>query len=307
MTHKIPETIELIAPAKVNLYLDIGAVRSDGYHEVVTVMHALLWHDVLRMRALSRTPGAGLDIKLSCQTLEGLDPLDIQPEDNIVFKAVSMLAEIAHISCDQTIEISIEKHIPAQAGLGGGSSDAACALVGAARLWGLPADGAYVKQAARSLGADVVFFLHGGCVCLTGVGDVVDHRLSPMDDFVVIVKPKGGVSTVLAYKTFDENPARISEANRKRALSAQRAQDVPLCNNLVAASQKLLPALAEVQTWAQNHRDIKAFLMSGSGSAVFAICSHPEGAQRVAASAQSHGWWARPTRFASLGATIASL
>lgn len=302
-----PGTIKLIAPAKVNLYLDIGKKRDDGYHEVLTVMHTLLLHDVIRMRSVPRLPGEGLALEVLCRACEGLDPLRVPPEDNLVSKAIRQLAVNTGGAHDQTIVIDIEKHIPVQAGLGGGSSDAAAALVGAARLWGLSPHDEIIEKTARTLGADVAFFLHGGCACLTGVGDTIDHHLSPMNTFVVIVKPQGGVSTTAAYAAFDKNPYRLSSFERTRALTAACARDVPLCNNLVFAAKTLLPALEDVCAWVGQSEGVEASLMSGSGSAVFGICGSFEEASRVASQAQSCGWWARATMFSPLSAAIVPL
>ena len=189
-------------------------------------------------------------------------------------------------------------------GLGGGSSDAAAALLGAAHLWGVPADDPRIEEAARSLGADVAFFLHGGCACFTGVGDAFDHALAPMNGNVVLVKPEGGVSTAAAYRAFDEHPTAISEADREAALEAQRAADVPLRNNLVPVSEHLLPALVDIRLWASERADVQRVLMSGSGSAVFMQCATFADAGRVAAEARMRGWWARATMFGSARAAV---
>ena len=180
-----PDAVKLVAPAKVNLFLDIGAKRADGYHEAVSIMHALMLHDVLRMK-LAPGRGEGLSVDLSCVAREGLAMLDVPVESNIVAKAVRLLAEKLGRTADETVVACLEKHIPAEAGLGGGSSDAAAALLGAAHLWGVPADDPRIEEAARSLGADVAFFLHGGCACFTGVGDAFDHALAPMNGNVVL-------------------------------------------------------------------------------------------------------------------------
>ena len=319
---KTSGSVKLVAPAKVNLYLDIGDKRPDGYHEAVSIMHALALHDVIRMRLVPEDPFALvgtmdsalesdegsasseqlLTIDLTCRACEGIRELDVAPEDNIVSKAIRLLAAEIGRECCETMRVDVEKHIPSEAGLGGGSADAAAALVGAARLWGLEADDARLEDVARRLGADVAFFLHGGCACLTGVGDVFDHALEPMRSFVVLVKPEGGVSTAAAYESFDACHERIPDSDRARALEARRAQDVPLRNNLAGPSERLLPVLAEVRTWAANHPDVEEALMSGSGSAVFALCPTFEAAARVAMHAQARGWWARSTMFGPMRA-----
>ena len=271
-----PDAVKLVAPAKVNLFLDIGAKRADGYHEAVSIMHALMLHDVLRMK-LAPGRGEGLSVDLSCVAREGLAILDVPVESNIVAKAVRLLAEKLGRTADETVVACLEKHI---------------------------ADDPRIEEAARSLGADVAFFLHGGCACFTGVGDAFDHALAPMNGNVVLVKPEGGVSTAAAYRAFDEHPTVISEADREAALEAQRAADVPLRNNLVPVSEHLLPALVDIRLWASERVDVQRVLMSGSGSAVFMQCATFADAGRVAAEARMRGWWARATMFGSARAAV---
>ena len=148
------------------------------------------------------------------------------------------------------------------------------------------------------------FFLRGGCACFTGVGDVFSHELAPSNACVALIKPEGGVSTSAAYRAFDDCPQRIAPADRQTALDARHASDVPLRNNLTVASEQLLPALAEVHAWVNGHADVQAALMSGSGSAVFAVCPSFDAAARVAAQAQARGWWARATMFAPVRAAM---
>ncbi|WP_160940752.1 4-(cytidine 5'-diphospho)-2-C-methyl-D-erythritol kinase [Eggerthella guodeyinii] len=298
-----PDAVKLVAPAKVNLFLDIGAKRPDGYHDAVSIMHALMLHDVLRMK-LAPGRGEGLSLDLACVAREGLAQLDVPVGRNIVAKAVRLLADKLGRANDEMVVACIEKHIPAEAGLGGGSSDAAAALLGAAHLWGVPADDPRIEEAARALGADVAFFLHGGCACFTGVGDVFAHALTPMNTNVVLVKPEGGVSTAAAYRAFDEHPTIIPEASRDAALAATHAADVPLCNNLVPVSEQLLPELVDIRTWAAARADVQRVLMSGSGSAVFVQCPSFADAGRVAADARMRGWWARATTFGPTRAAV---
>lgn len=295
--------IRLIAPAKVNLYLDIGQKRPDNYHDAISIMHALTLHDVLYMKqGQAQTPG--LQVTLTCHERDGIAPLNVEPEQNIVSKAIRTLATRLGRTGDEEIIVRLEKHIPAQAGLGGGSSNAAAALLGAACMWGMSADDPRIEEVARELGADVAFFLHGGCACFAGVGDEFLHELQPMGSYVVLVKPEGGVSTAEAYRTFDEHPTSIKETDRQAALAARRAHDVPLCNNLVPASEQLLPVLADIRMWLTGHRGVQAALMSGSGSAVFALCDTFEDATRIAAEAHTRGWWARATMFGPARAAV---
>ena len=102
-----PDAVKLVAPAKVNLFLDIGAKRADGYHEAVSIMHALMLHDVLRMK-LAPGRGEGLSVDLSCVAREGLAMLDVPVESNIVAKAVRLLAEKLERTADETVVACLE-------------------------------------------------------------------------------------------------------------------------------------------------------------------------------------------------------
>ncbi len=296
--------MKAIAPAKVNLFLDVGTRREDGYHEVESIMHVLNLHDVLYLRRSEELPGSGLAIEVACRTFGGIEPLAVSSEDNLVSKAFRLLAERCGRVADEKLHVIIEKHIPAQAGLGGGSSDAAAALVGAARLWGIAPDDPCVEEAARSLGVDVAFFLRGGCARFTGAGETFDRSLVPLGVPVVLVKPQGGVSTVEAYRAFDEDPQPVPPAKRAIALAASRAADVPLCNNLTKAAQLLLPELSEVHAWIAGRDGVEGSLMSGSGSAVFAVCRDVASACNLAAASRARGWWARTTSFGSARAAL---
>lgn len=295
--------LKLVAPAKTNLFLGIGERLESGYHEVTTVMHALTLHDVIHMDYKEESSG-GLTIQIECCPREGLPDLNIEAKDNIAFKAVRLLAEKLGRTADETVQIRIEKHIPHQAGLGGGSSDAAAALVGAAHFWGIDRQAPEVVAVAAELGSDISFFLHGGCVCLTGMGEVYSHKLEPMKKPLVLIKPEAGVSTALAYQRFDEAPVEIPEALATEALTAFRAEDVPLFNNLTQAAELVLPELAEIRDWVQDQEGITAVLLSGSGSATLAQCETFDDACRISSAAQARGWTTRATTFSSLRAEV---
>ena len=317
--------LKLVAPAKVNLFLGIGDRRDNGYHDVSTVLHAVALHDILYMKrsdivaaraalesaeegAPTNTASAGpadnILISVSCDARGGVAPLNVSVRNNIVFKAIDLLARKVDISYDDAINIRIEKNIPHEGGLGGGSSDAAAALVGAARLWGIPEDDPLIEEAAHELGSDVAFFLHGGCACFTGTGELFDHELEAMKKPLVLVKPESGVSTAEAYRTFDGNPQKIDKDVAAAAEAAQTACDVPLVNNLSPAAESMLPELADVRAWLHRQAGVEASLLCGSGSTTFAVCRDFNVACSVAAAAQSRGWWARTTMFGSLKAAV---
>ena len=287
---------KLIAPAKVNLYLAIGEKRPNGYHNAATVLHAINLHDIVYIR---RKPG-GADAPEARIVAQGdIVAPDLASEDNIACKAVLALAQATGFENEAGLEIRIEKNIPAQAGLGGGSTDAAAALIGAARIWGVPADSSVLEETARHLGADVAFFLHGGCTYLEGTGDTFVRSLEPSKRSIVLVKPDCGVSTGEAYRTFDENPSFADECLANAIESARSADEVPLFNNLAHASETLVPELAAIRSWLCEQEGVTDALLCGSGSCTFAICDSFSDACRIVAAARQKGLWARATSFGS--------
>lgn len=321
------KTISVVAPAKVNLFLGVGSCRDDGFHNATTVMHTLSMHDTLtlthigcgehvvvsepndaaqpeRAEEVKVEPGSGLSIVVRNLWMGGIAPLDIATEDNLACKAIRMLAEKIGRKEDEAIRVVVEKQIPYQAGLGGGSSDAAAALAGAAWLWGIDPDAVLLQDVARALGVDVCFFMHGGCVLLEGRGDVLDHRLTPRKDSVVIIRPDVGVSTSAAYQLFDESPQFFDAALLASVRGARSALDVPLGNNLQAPALQLQPIIADAHRLAQEFPGVVDVLLCGSGSALFAICEGFDHARALVAQAQREGYWARTTSFSSLGATV---
>ena len=300
-----PNTMKLVSPAKVNLLLAIGARREDGYHDADTIMHALALHDTLYLCAedisadelAKRTaegasredvavggPADNLVMTIDLADRTGQD-LAVPAADNLAFKAADRLSRAVGRDLPEAIQLRIEKHIPAQGGLGGGSSNAAAVLVGLAKAWGLAADDERVADVARSLGADVAFFLHGGCALLGGVGEVLQRRLETSRRSVVLVKPAEGVCTAEAYKRFDAAPRPVPQDVLVCDLAATRADDVVLANNLAPAAEALLPELPSIREWLAEQAGSESVLLSGSGSATFALVDTFAGASRIATAA----------------------
>lgn len=290
--------LKLVSPAKVNLHLAIGTRREDGYHQAETVMHALNLHDVVYMRCKlpdAEDPGIPTTRLVAC----GDVPVpELASKDNIATKAVQKLADLIGLE-DAGIEIRIEKNIPAQGGLGGGSSNAAAALVGAARLWGLSPDDPAIEQAARQLGSDVAFFLHGGCSRYEGTGEVFVRSLAPSKRAVALVKPESGVSTAEAYRAFDADPQLVPAKFAANIREAETADDIMLFNNLASASETLMPQLAEIRQWLYAQQGVADALLCGSGATTFAVCDDFATACRVVSEARKQGLWARATSFGS--------
>lgn len=296
---------KIISPAKVNLVLAVGEKQESGFHEVQTIMHSLALHDTLSMRRFDdEGSGDGLQVMLKCESSFTIDPLLIKAEENIAYKAVVELAKALGRTQDETIEMILNKVIPAEAGLGGGSSNAAAALVGAATLWGVGMEDERVQEVASRLGADVSFFLKGGCARLSGKGDVFEAQLEPRSGFVLLVRPDAGVSTGKAYAAFDEDPVLPSSEYLSSIAALDAAADVSLYNNLEKAACSVAPVVAQVLEWGRAAAGEENVVLCGSGSAVCCIFDSYQAACEASVEARKHEWWTRVTSFSPLGAAI---
>ena len=296
---------KIISPAKVNLVLAVGEKQESEVHEVQTIMHSLALHDTLSMRRFDdEGSGEGLQVILKCESSFTIDPLLIKAEENIAYKAVVELAKALGRTQDETIEMVLNKVIPAEAGLGGGSSNAAAALVGAATLWGVGVEDERVQEVASRLGADVPFFLKGGCARLSGKGDVFEAQLKPRSGFVLLVRPDAGVSTGKAYAAFDENPVLPGFEYLSSLAGLDAAADVSLYNNLEKAACSVTPVVAEVLEWGRAAAGEENVVLCGSGSAVCCIFDSYQAACEASVEARKHEWWTRVTSFSPLGAAI---
>lgn len=296
---------KIISPAKVNLVLAVGEKQESGFHEVQTIMHSLALHDTLSMRRFDdEGSGDGLQVMLKCESSFTIDPLLIKAEENIAYKAVVELAKALGRTQDETIEMILNKVIPAEAGLGGGSSNAAAALVGAATLWGVGVEDERVQEVASRLGADVSFFLKGGCARLSGKGDVFEAQLEPRSGFVLLVRPDAGVSTGKAYAAFDEDPVLPSSEYLSSIAALDAAVDVSLYNNLEKAACSVTPVVAQVLEWGRAAAGEENVVLCGSGSAVCCIFDSYQAACEASVEARKHEWWTRVTSFSPLGAAV---
>ena len=296
---------KIISPAKVNLVLAVGEKQESGFHEVQTIMHSLALHDTLSMRRFDdEGSGDGLQVMLKCESSFTIDPLLIKAEENIAYKAVVELAKALGRTQDETIEMILNKVIPAEAGLGGGSSNAAAALVGAATLWGVGMEDERVQEVSSRLGADVSFFLKGGCARLSGKGDVFEAQLEPRSGFVLLVRPDAGVSTGKAYAAFDEDPVLPSSEYLSSIATLDAAADVSLYNNLEKAACSVTPVVAQVLEWGRAAAGEENVVLCGSGSAVCCIFDSYQAACEASVEARKHEWWTRVTSFSPLGAAI---
>ncbi len=174
--------------SKINLLLRILGKRPDGFHELCTILQTISLHDTLTFR-----PGA--ELVLTCD-----DPEIPTDGNNLILKAAEALRSRSGVRTGASIHL--EKKIPSPGGLGGGSSNAATALVGLRKLWSLDIDDFELEQIAARLGSDVPFFLHGGSALGTGRGEIIEDLPDIDERYVIIVTPPVYVSTADAYTAF---------------------------------------------------------------------------------------------------------
>ena len=243
----------VLAPAKLNLFLHITGRRPDGYHLLQSVFMLIDCYDTLHFEVRS-------DGQISREDLNV--PL---PPDDLITRAARLLKQSTGTS--QGAHIAIEKSIPAQAGMGGGSSDAATCLLALNKLWGL---GLSVKQLAElglKLGADVPFFLHGHNAWVEGVGEIMTPISLPPAQFAV-VKPFEGLETAKIFGS-----EALKRDTKPATISVFAADPYGFGHNdLQPVAQRLCPQISDAIAWLESAS--LAFLvkgrMTGSGSAVFA-------------------------------------
>lgn len=255
------------APAKLNLFFEVLARRQDGFHEIETLMCPISLYDTLCFRP---NPAGSFALAVCTAAGDGASLREDVPSDgrNLALRAVQALQ--AASGTQQGAELTLLKRIPSAAGLGGGSSDAAAALVAANLAWGLDWPRARLAELAAQLGSDVPFFLEGGMAVCRGRGE----RLTPVAGgghlHFVVVRPPEGLSTAAVY-------GRCTPAAQPRSvepvLSDLRAGRDPAAS----LHNQLEPAADELSTWIgrlrQAFADVgcRARQMSGSGSSYFGV------------------------------------
>lgn len=239
----------VLAPAKLNLFLHITGRRADGYHLLQSVFMLIDWCDTLH-----------LDVKLD-GTIQRIDLNTPLPADDLIVRAARALQSASGTSLGA--EIRIDKQIPAQAGMGGGSSDAASTLLALNKLWGLNWPVSKLLPIGLALGADVPFFLYGHNAWVEGIGEKISPVLVPPSRFVVI-KPNAGIETARIFGS----PA-LERATKTATILDFAAQPYDFGrNDLQPVAQALCPEIEMALQWLQSF-GLKP-RMTGSGSAVFA-------------------------------------
>lgn len=285
MTDEISPTLRLPAPAKVNLYLHVTGRRADGYH---------LLDSLIVFTALSDSLALGLseDMSLSVEGVfaDGAGPSD----DNLVLRAARALAGAADIG--EGMAARLIKNIPAAAGLGGGSSDAAAALRGLMQLWNIPRDTVDLPALALELGADIPVCLAGYSSFIGGIGGEIAPAPMLPDAGVLLVNPGVALSTPSVFagrRGGFSPPGRFSETpvSVEAFAGLLRERD----NDLTEAAVRLAPVIADVLDALEAAPGCHLSRMTGSGATCFGLFDDEAAAASAAGALQRDGWWVQAT------------
>lgn len=290
---------EILAPAKLNLYLEVLGRRDDGFHELDTVMTRVRVFDRLAWSPEPAGNGGGFSLSYHPATPREIQQLAPPGEANLVQQAFALLGRAAGI--EPFGRTTLFKRIPVQAGMGGASSDAAAALLLANSAWGINYPASRLGSLAAELGSDVPFFLAGGSAVCRGRGERVQPTGPLPRLHLVVVKPSGGVATPAAFEALSPNwdgrSAQNSHSevaylveNLKRGALGQAA--ARMTNRLQSAAGRLNPHIERLQA-ALARTDCLAHLMTGSGSACFGVARSARHALAVAKHLASQGWGGR--------------
>jgi 4-diphosphocytidyl-2-C-methyl-D-erythritol kinase len=248
--------------AKINLTLEILGRRDDGYHDLASLVHTISLADDLR-------------IEPADELLTRVEGLDLDPETNLVARAAELVASAT--GTRRGAQLSLVKRIPAAAGLGGGSSDAAATLVGLNALWQTRLGVPELSQLAARLGSDVPFFVRGGAAVMRGRGDLLEPVPPLVGQWLVIVVPPHGLldKTRRLYAALEPADFSTGEITRRGAevlRRRERLDDTHLVNGFERAARVVFPGLSAA--WAESERVCgRRFCLSGAGPALFALAS----------------------------------
>jgi 4-diphosphocytidyl-2-C-methyl-D-erythritol kinase len=280
--------MKILSPAKINLFLQVTGRRSDGYHELVTLMSPISLYDVMTFNF--ETEG----ISVRCDR-----PNVPDNEDNLAFKAASLFFDrlpLAHkehpgSGGSRGVSIFIEKHIPVAAGLGGGSSNAGRTLLLLNQSHGEPFSAAEMNQMGLAIGADVPFFLQEKPAVATGIGECLETYTGLQVVPMVLACPDIPVSTAAVYKKLNLGLTNCGK-KLKNFFSDKSAFDFKryLCNDLETVAISEYPVISNIKKQLLR-TGADAAAMSGSGPAVFGIYSNSRRARRAYERLAAHYRW----------------
>jgi len=291
------ERVVVRAPAKLNLSLAVLARRGDGYHEIESLMVPVTLHDTVRVRA-AVAPGIRLSVRFGGRLATRAAALarDV-PADatNLAVRAAAALAREAGFTSGGVtpgLEIELVKRIPSGSGLGGGSSDAAAVLLGAARAWGIDWPRSRLAAIGATIGSDVPVFFAGGAALVRGRGERVDPAPGIPPLHAVIARPDAALSTAAVYaRCTPDAGLRGAAARLAEAFAAGRLRRATalMHNSLEPPARDLCPAVDRLLGDFARLAAVRP-LLTGSGSAVFALARTAREARRLASRLEMAGW-----------------
>ncbi|MEW6027221.1 MAG: 4-(cytidine 5'-diphospho)-2-C-methyl-D-erythritol kinase [Planctomycetota bacterium] len=272
---KISNGLEILSPAKINLYLEVLGRRKDGFHEIESVMQTVSLFDTLHLFPLK----SGIKVLTDHPELSG-------GRSNLVYRAADLIKK--EYGVRKGVRIVLQKRIPIGGGLGGGSSNAAAVLLGLNRLWNLELSSEEMSILGAGLGSDVPFFIYGGTALVKGRGEIVLPLPVSAKFHYLLLKPPIAIPTKNIYKNIkfyltkphpDGILPLINKLLQKQA-GYKKVQEL-LHNRLKDVAMKQYPVLRDTY---QSFRKISAqkILLSGSGSTIFKLCSCRKEAENLA-------------------------
>ncbi len=288
------EAVVVHAPAKLNLFFEVLAKRTDGFHEIETLMCPIDLYDTITFQEDSSG-----QVQLSTQAPRGAGRPRVRTEakgvdalpggqDNLIVQAIELVRQTAGVR--RGAAVRLVKRIPLAAGLGGGSSDAAAALLAADIGWGLELGPDTLLQMATQLGSDVPFFLANSAAVCRGRGERIEPVPQPDVLHFVVARPDVGLSTASVYAACRpaDHPRPVQPACTALARGNLRQLGSLLCNRLQPAAAALCPAVAELERMFSDLA-LPGYGMSGSGTAYFGLCRRASHARRVARRLRANG------------------
>ena len=272
-------SLRIFTPAKINLFLQITGKRSDGYHDLSSLMCCISLYDEMIIHVDDR------DISVVC------DHPDVpQNETNLAHRAATLFLDTLETS--QGVEIVLKKRIPVAAGLGGGSSNAAGVLLGLNHHFGQPFSRNQLMAMGISLGADVPFFIFQKPALATGIGETLEAYCGLPANQILLVNPGFTVSTAEIYRNLN---LRLTKCKKKFTNAHLKKSGfdaaLHLCNDLETVTASIYPEINSIKEQLINYGALGA-LMSGSGPSVFGIFSEVETARHARdALSRDTDWW----------------
>jgi 4-diphosphocytidyl-2-C-methyl-D-erythritol kinase len=260
-------TLQIQAPAKLNLGLRVFPLRPDGFHNIASWFVPISFQDTLTF-----APSDKLEFNITGRT----ENIPTEPEKNLITKAATLLAQ--HAKIPPHARIDLEKRLPPGGGLGGGSSDAASTLLALNQLWNLPYSLDQLLPLAAQLGSDIPFFIHARPSLCTGRGEIINPLPLTHNLLAVLIIPNQGCTTKEVFQAFDAGHKHPPTENTDwKNLATQRAEQLNdlLINDLAPAAYKIAPWLHTLKKQAQSAIQ-QPIHLTGSGSTLFTLTGSPQ-------------------------------